>query len=69
MTNKIPYPYLAKQVIKDKTIVVLFSEKNYGTVVYSEIKDDPSYAFGAINEFEERKFEILPEDEQISIHN
>ncbi len=63
------YPYLAKNTIGDKTYVVFFSEENYGTVVMSEITDNPDIALGAIGDFDENVFEVLDPEIQVSIHN
>lgn len=63
------YPYLAKNVIDDKTYVVLFSEENYGTIVMSEIDNNVKLSFGTIGDFDESVFEILPPDIQVSMHN
>ena len=68
MTEK-EYPYLAKNTVGDKTYVVFFSAENYGTVVMSEITDDPDTALGAIGDFDESVFEVLSPDVQVSIHN
>ena len=35
------------------------SEENYGTVVMSEITNNPNLAFGAIGDFDENVFEVL----------
>ena len=63
------YPYLAKNTVGDKTYVVFFSEENYGTVVMSEITDNPYIALGAIGDFDENVFEVLNPEIQVSIHN
>lgn len=63
------YPYLAKNTVGDKTYVVFFSEENYGTVVMSEIIDNPDIALGAIGDFDENIFEVLDPEIQVSIHN
>lgn len=63
------YPYLAKNTIGDKTYVVFFSEENYGTVVMSEITDNPDITLGAIGDFDENVFEVLDPEIQVSIHN
>ena len=63
------YPYLAKNTVGDKTYVVFFSEENYGTVVMSEITDNPDVALGAIGDFDENVFEVLNPEIQVSIHN
>lgn len=63
------YPYLAKNTVGDKTYVVFFSEENYGTVVMSEITDNPDIALGAIGDFNENVFEVLDPEIQVSIHN
>ena len=63
------YPYLAKNTVGDKTYVVFFSEENYGTVVMSEITDNPDIALGAIGDFDENIFEVLNPEIQVSIHN
>ena len=68
MTEK-EYPYLAKNTVGDKTYVVFFSEENYGTVVMSEITDNPDIALGAIGDFDENVFEVLNPEIQVSIHN
>lgn len=63
------YPYLAKNTVGDKTYVVFFSDENYGTVVMSEITDNPDIALGAIGDFDENIFEVLDPEIQVSIHN
>ena len=63
------YPYLAKNTVGDKTYVVFFSKENYGTVVMSEITDNPDIALGAIGDFDENVFEVLDPEIQVSIHN
>ena len=63
------YPYLAKNTVVDKTYVVFFSAENYGTVVMSEITDNPDIALGAIGDFDENVFEVLNPEIQVSIHN
>ena len=63
------YTYLAKNKVGDKTYVVFFSEENYGTVVMSEITDNPDIALGAIGDFDENVFEVLNPEIQVSIHN
>ena len=63
------YPYLAKNTVGDKTYVVFFSEENYGTVVMSEITDNPDIALGAIGDFAENVFEVLNPEIQVSIQN
>lgn len=63
------YPYLAKNTVGDKTYVVFFSAENYGTVVMSEITDNPDIALGAIGDFDENVFEVLDPEIQVSIHN
>lgn len=68
MENK-NYPYLAKNTVDGKSYVVFFSEENYGTVVMSEITDNPDIAFGAIGDFDENVFEVLEPEVQVSIHN
>ena len=68
MENK-NYPYLAKNTVEDKTYVVFFSAENYGTVVMSEITDNPDIALGAIGDFDENIFEVLDPEIQVSIHN
>ena len=67
--NEREYPYLAKNTVGDKTYVVFFSEENYGTVVMSEITDNPDIALGAIGDFDENVFEVLNPEIQVSIHN
>ena len=67
--NEKEYPYLAKNTVGDKTYIVFFSEENYGTVVMSEITDNPDIALGAIGDFDENIFEVLNPEFQVSIHN
>lgn len=67
--NEREYPYLAKNTVGDKTYVVFFSAENYGTVVMSEITDNPDIALGAIGDFDENVFEVLNPEIQVSIHN
>ena len=42
------YPYLAKNSYNGKEYVVLFSEPDRGTIVMSEITDNPKLKFGVI---------------------
>lgn len=63
------YPYLAKNIFNNKTYVVLFSEENYGTILMSEINDNPKLSFGVIGDFDEELFEVLSPEIQVSIHN
>lgn len=63
------YPYLAKNTVGEKTYVVLFCEKDHGVVLNSEITDKPQLAFGAIGDFDEDSFEVLPNEVRIYIQN
>ena len=63
------YPYLAKNTVGDKTYVVFFSAENYGTVLMSEITDNPDIDLGDIDDFDENAFEVLNPEIQVSIHN
>ena len=69
MMSEREYPYLAKNTVGDKTYVVFFSAENYGTVVMSEITDNPDIPLGAIGDFDENVFEVLNPEIQVSIHN
>ena len=69
MAKNSRYPYLAKRMIGNKQYVVFFSEENYGTVVLSEITDDPDVALGTINDFDESTFEILGPGQIVRITN
>lgn len=69
MENKKKYPYLAKNTINEKSYVVFFSEENYGTVVMSEITDNPDVMFGVIGDFDEDTFEVLPPDVRVIMSN
>ena len=63
------YPYLAKNVIDNKSYIVFFIEPDYGVVLHSEITDNPNLKMGSLNDFDESVFEILPPDVQLNIHN
>lgn len=67
--SKHKYPYLASKEFNGQQYVVLFSEENYGTVVMSRITDNPELAFGAIGDYDEDLFEIIPDGKLIFITN
>lgn len=66
---KSKYPYLASKEVNGQQYVVLFSEENYGTVVMSRITDNPELAFGAIGDYDENSFEIVPNGKLIFMTN
>lgn len=68
MTDKI-YPYLAKNSYKEHEYVVLFSEPDRGTIVMSDITDNPKLKFGTIGNFAEELFEVLGKDVCVRINN
>lgn len=63
------YPYLGITNINGQNCVVLFSSENYGTVVMSEVDNNPEYAFGSINDFDEKDFEFLDPETAVRINN
>lgn len=63
------YPYLAKKEYKGQIYVVLFSEENYGTIVMSSITDEPELAFGAIGDYDEDSFDVIPDGQLIFMTN
>lgn len=63
------YPYLGTREYNGQQYVVLFSEKDYGTVVMSRITDMPDLAFGAIGDYDEDTFEKVPDGKLIFLTN
>ena len=63
------YPYLAKNSYNGKEYVVLFSEPDRGTIIMSEITDNPKLKFGVIGNFAEEIFEVLDKEVCVRISN
>ena len=66
--SKYNYPYLGRTYIDGKQYVVFFTEEDYGVVVHDETENE-KIKLGLNGSFAEEKFEPLPPDVQISIHN
>ena len=65
-------PYLGVKTLDEKEeqkYVVLFTDDNYGTIVYSTITDNPKLKFGVTGDFDEETFEFLPPEQGIRISN
>lgn len=62
------YPYLGINYIDEKPYVVLFTEEEYGVVVMNETNSD-TIKFGYIGNFDEERFEKLPQDQCIRLNN
>ena len=63
------YPYLGiKQLEGNKNYVVLFTEEDHGVVVMSDNNSD-SIKFGTIGDFDEKEFELLPQDQCVRLSN
>lgn len=63
------YPYLGIRNINGQDCVVFFASENYGTVVMSEVENNPEYAFGSISDFNEEDFEFLDPEIVVRINN
>ena len=59
--------YLDKE--NEQLYVVLFTEDNYGTIVYSTVTNNPKLAFGVTGDFDEDSFEFLPPEQGVRISN
>ena len=53
------YPYLGQKIIDEKTVVVMFTSENEGTVILNET-DKEKYKFGLHDEFMEEEFDFFP---------
>lgn len=62
------YPYLGINYIDEKPYVVLFTEEEYGVVIMNETNSE-TVKFGYIGNFDESKFEMLPQDQCVRISN
>jgi hypothetical protein len=62
------YPYLGRNYVQEKPYVVLFTEPDHGVVVVNET-ESPNIKFGAIMDFDENSFELLPPDEVVRLNN
>lgn len=63
-------PYLGvKNLDNNDKYVVLFTDDNYGVIVYSTIQDNPKLAFGVMGDFDEASFDFLPPEENVRINN
>lgn len=64
------YPYLGRNKVDGKDIVVLFTDEDCGVVVMSKFEKGSKFAFGKyIENFAEEQFEVLPPDLQVSLSN
>lgn len=69
MDNRV-YPYLGRNNVNGKDIVVLFTTEDSGVIVLSEFDNDNKFAFGKyLENFAEEQFEVLPPDLQVSLSN
>lgn len=69
MDNRV-YPYLGRNNVNGKDIVVLFTAEDSGVIVLSEFDKNDKFAFGKyLENFAEEKFEVLPPDLQVSLSN
>ena len=62
------YPYLGQKIIDEKTVVVLFTSENEGTVILNET-DKEKYKFGLHDEFMEEEFDFFPIEKVVRINN
>lgn len=62
------YPYLGINQFENKSYVVLFTEPEYGVIVMSE-SDNDKLKFGTIGNFDETKFDYLPQDQCVRLNN
>jgi len=62
------YPYLGINYINEKPYIVLFTEEETGVVVMNETNSD-AVKFGKIANFDESKFEMLPQDQCVRLSN
>lgn len=62
------YPYLGRNYVQGKPYVVLFTEPDHGVVVVNETESQ-NIKFGAIMDFDENSFELLPPDEVVRLNN
>lgn len=69
MDNRV-YPYLGRNNVNGKDIVVLFTAEDSGVIVLSEFDKNDKFAFGKyLDNFAEEQFEVLPPDLQVSLSN
>jgi hypothetical protein len=62
------YPYLGQKIIDEKTVVVMFTSENEGTVILNET-DKEKYKFGLHDEFMEEEFDFFPIEKVVRINN
>lgn len=62
------YPYLGINYVDEKPYVVLFTEEETGVVVLNETTNE-NIKFGMIGNFDETKFELLPQDQCVRLSN
>lgn len=62
------YPYLGQKIIDEKTVVVMFTSENEGTVILNET-DKEKYKFGLHDEFIEEEFDFFPIEKVVRINN
>lgn len=63
------YPYLGARDFNGKQVIIFFNEKDYGTVVLSELNDNDSFKLGRIGDFEESFFPPLEKDKRVVLSN
>lgn len=63
------YPYLGEREYKGEKYVVLFTEKNYGVVVMSNIEEIEELKFGKFGDFNEDLFTYLEKDVCVRLSN
>lgn len=62
------YPYLGQKIIDEKTVVVMFTSENEGTIILNET-DKEKYKFGLHDEFMEEEFDFFPIEKVVRINN
>ena len=62
------YPYMGQKIIDEKTVVVMFTSENEGTVILNET-DKEKYKFGLHDEFMEEEFDFFPIEKVVRINN
>lgn len=63
------YPYLGKKTYNGNEYVVMFTERNYGVVVMSEVEGNKNIRMGKIGDFDEDAFEPLESGKCVRLSN
>lgn len=63
------YPYLGVREYNGQEYVIMFTDKDYGVVVMSEIEGVDALRFGYIGEFDESLFKPLDKDRYVRLSN